>query len=45
MPIPQSLEQCCTLLGCVMAVYIAARLAIKALYRMTIWAISRGSEE
>jgi hypothetical protein len=31
MPTPQSLEQCFTLLGCIMAVYISARLLLKGL--------------
>ena len=35
-PIPQSLEQWFALLGCIMAVYIAARLLIKASYTPSV---------
>lgn len=37
MPTPQSLDQWVTLLGCIMAVYIAVRLPIKALYHTISW--------
>ena len=46
MPTPQSLEQFFTLLGCISAVYMAARLAIKLLYRIVRWIIAKwGSDD
>ena len=38
------LEQFFTLLGCISAVYIAARLIVKVLYHATVWAINRMEE-
>jgi hypothetical protein len=38
---PQTLDQCFSMLGCIAAVYIAARLTIKALYYTTVWAIDK----
>jgi len=39
-----SLEQCFTLLGCIAAVYVAARLIVKALYHTVVWAINRSGQ-
>jgi hypothetical protein len=45
MPVPQSLEQCFTLLGCISAAYIAARLITKILYRIVCWIIAKWGDD
>ena len=42
MPTAQTFDQYFSLLGCITAVYVAARLTIKALYWGTVWAIGKG---
>jgi hypothetical protein len=38
---PTSLEQCFTLLGCISAIYIGARIIVKILYRTVSWLIAK----
>jgi hypothetical protein len=46
MPTPQSLDQWFTLLGCIMAVYIAARLLIRGLiYTISLILFIWGDDE
>jgi hypothetical protein len=41
---PTTLNQFFILFGCITAVYVAARLTIKILYRTTVWAINKMEE-